>query len=148
MISKQSIFLDRNVSRADGRAFLVASHLEKELSRLALVKSLYPERSTSWSDMTNAFAAAGFLLWRPNEKESLSFFKAAKSAHRMESSLMIDRDANKKVFGNFPLTLRIKFYAKNSRSEFLVWTMHFGDAGMIHNCSMAGSGALGQKVMS
>lgn len=148
MIAKRSMFAHRNAINAQcGAAFRVASYLQSELARLAFDFSARPERSAPWDEVRAAFAARSTCLWETAEADFRAFVKASKAAHRLESSIMVEQKYDSEAFVCFPLTLRIKFYYRNNRKEFLEWKLTFDEAGHAYKTSLTGHAEIGAMVM-
>ncbi len=149
MINKRNSFAHRNVILADRIAFRKATVMEKSLVHWAFDFSVYSERPTPWLEVAETFSLAATTGYKPSEEDFRSFMRACKTAHRMESSLRVEHEGmDEEFFVNNPLTLRIKFYYKNNRQEFLEWKMTFGEMGRIHQAGMTGHGGIGQEVMA
>ena len=147
MINKYNSFIHNSVLRAD--SFRSASRLEKDLAHWAIGFSLNSERPMPWREVEEIFTKSGYLrCYKPNNEDLKTFIRASKAAHRMESSLRVEQKVDMAAFENNPLVLRIKFYYKNDRKEFLEWKMTFGEMGRIYQASMSGQGVLGKEVMT
>lgn len=142
------MFAHRNAINAQcGAAFGVASYLQSELTRLAFDFSVKPERSAPWNEVRAAFAARSPHFWETAEADFRSFVKASKAAHRLESSIMVEQKVDREAFVRSPLTLRIKFYYRNDRKEFLEWRLTFDEAGLVYKASLTGHTEIGAMIM-
>ncbi len=149
MIAKRSLFAHRNAINAQcGAAFGVASYLQSELARLAFDFSAKPERPAPWDEVRAAFKARSPLLWETAEADFRAFVKASKTAYRFESSIMVEQKVDKEEFVRAPLTLRIKFYYRNDREEFLEWKLTFDESGHAYKTSLTGHTKIGEMVMN
>jgi len=109
---------------------------------------MYPERPMPWMEVDKVFTTIGIHGYRPTDEEFKSFVGAGKDAHRMESSFMVEQKVDAQAFVNNPLTLRIKFYYKDDRKEFLEWKLVFGEqGGFVHHAAMTGYGAIRQQMV-
>ena len=153
MISKRTSFADKNVILADRIAFRKATTMEKSIMHWAFDFSAYPERSMPWREVAETFNLAATTGYKPSEEDFMTFVRACRTAHRMESSLRMERyGIEHKIYGyamieGNELVLRIKFYYKNDRREFLEWEMAFVELGRIHRAGLTGHGIIGKKVM-
>lgn len=148
MINKRSSFAHHSVQDAGRVSIRKAISLEKHLTNWSFDFSLYPERSMPWMEVVEVFARAATTGYNPSTNEIMSFVRASKVAHRMESSLRVEQGVDMEEFENNPLVLRIKFYYRNDRREFLEWKMTFGDMGRIYQAGMTGTGVIGKEVMT
>jgi len=134
MIRKFSSFAGSKLNQADDLSLKAALGLESRLILLSRTISMFPERSTPWEEVLNAFNPIGGQ--RPDETQRKDFVRACKLAHRLETSLQIDRRLDATSFVKNPVTLRLKFYYKNDRTGFLEWTLKFSDGmGFIYGLS-------------
>ncbi len=147
MITKRSLFTDRNVVFADRISFCKAISLEQELMQLAVDFSAYPDRTTPWDQVAEVFNKVPNTEYKPSQLDLKFFVMACVAAHRLESSLMVTRVIHARLGVKNPLTLRIKFYFKKDRQEFFEWYMIFGEMGRIRRAGFFGYGQLGKKVM-
>jgi hypothetical protein len=154
MLNKRRPTVDNNVGTVDRATFIAACKLESELSLLALFISLYPDQyPVPRREIERIFANQGITIPKLEDGHFTSFIKAARTAHRLESSLRVEQPPIKGLlyFENL-LTLRIKFYHKKDREEFLEWYMVFKatiePAPSIHAAGMTGKGAIGLTVMA
>jgi hypothetical protein len=153
MISKRTSFADKNVVLADRIAFRKAATMEKNLMHWAFDFSAYPERSMPWREVAETFSLAATTGYKPQEENLMTFVRACQTGHRMESSLRVEQYGLNTILPGIIvekdncLVLRIKFYYKNDRREFLEWQMSFVDMGRIHQAAFTGRGEIGQRVM-
>ncbi len=151
MINKRRSFTDNNVAYAELTALIAAHRLESALSALALDFSIHPERSVPWTQVQVEFARLNMRGYKPTDEDSKAFDVAAKTAHRMESSVRVERwgtqDHYDEMTEHEVLVLRFKFYYKEDRQEFLEWRIAVGAMGHIQSAGMTGHGALGQIAM-
>ena len=134
MINKRSSFAHPSIVKADRITVRRACRLEKELMHWAFDFTLYSERSGMLveQEIKEAFTNAATTGYTPKRENCICFWRSLEVSHRIESSLMVEREIDEQSFVKNPLTLRIKLYHKNQRVAFFEWQIMFGEMGRIY----------------
>jgi hypothetical protein len=136
--------------------------LESDLSRFAQEYSIpSPDPTVGWrtiresviSEIQSAFVRATSLdpstavarPFVPETEKIRTFLKAALLAHRLESSIW-----SLQILQGQPPSyqVRLKFYAKNSRQEFLYCFVTYSMPGFIYEFGMHFKGKVGDQIAS
>lgn len=134
MINKRSSFVHPSIVKADRITVRKACRLEKELMHWAFDFTLYSERSGMLveQEIKEAFTNTATTGYVPTRENCICFWRSLEVTHRMESSLMVEKETDEQSFVKNPLILRIKLYHKNQRQAFFEWQIMFGEMGRIY----------------
>ena len=139
MIRKRTSFHHPSMCSPSSPSPVNALLIENGLLSLATEISLNQHKMW-WTDIQRIFDRAEIVGHKLTDQEFTVFQDASKNAYRMETSVMLE---------SRELVLRIKFYLKNMRNEFLSWRIAFSNGGaIITKSEMIGYDKIGQAVMS